>query len=56
MEPTAAAIIKQIQSLGYVVKVFTVDDTVEMQAVPLRKRHRCAVEVTSQGPLSAERS
>ena len=30
------AIIKQIQALGYIVKVFKINDTVEMQAVSLR--------------------
>ena len=36
MESTAAAILKQIESLNYVVKVFHVNDTVEMHAVALQ--------------------
>lgn len=31
---TTAAILKQIESLGYTVKTFKVNDTVEMHAVP----------------------
>ena len=35
-DPTAATILKQIESLGYVVKIFRVNDVVEMYAVPSR--------------------
>ena len=33
---TTAQVLAQVQRLGYVVKVFKVNDTVEMHAVPLR--------------------
>ena len=36
MTGTTAAIIKQIEFLGYVVKEFRINNTVELHAVPLR--------------------
>jgi len=33
---TTAQVLAQVQRLGYVVKVFKVNDTVELHAVPLR--------------------
>jgi hypothetical protein len=36
MEGTTSALLSHVESLGYVAKVFRVNDTVEMHAVPLR--------------------